>query len=100
MGPKKDSMGHLGTHSDWKGLILSGQAKVVSLLVSNGLILSGRQEADNMSRQSNFVCNCEMASIDTMEVDWDETDTPTTNFEKTMVSTPVQVQFPEIWGIR
>ena len=45
MGPKKDSMGHLGTHSDLKGLILSGQTKVVSLLVSNGLILSDRQKA-------------------------------------------------------
>ena len=45
MGPKKDSMGHLGTHLDHKGLVLSGQTKVVSLLVSNGLILSGRQKA-------------------------------------------------------
>ena len=45
MGLKKDSMGHLGTHSDWKGLILSRQTKVVSLLVSNGLILSGRKKA-------------------------------------------------------
>ena len=45
MEPKKDSMGHLGTHSDWKGLILSGQTKVVSPLVSNGPILSGRQKA-------------------------------------------------------
>ena len=45
MGPKKDSMGHLETHSDLKGLILSGQTKVVSLLVSNGLILSGPLKA-------------------------------------------------------
>ena len=27
MGPKKDSMGHLGTHSGWKGLIWVGRLK-------------------------------------------------------------------------